>query len=134
MIIETCTTNFGYLNLEPFELANMNQLNAAWVAAAITVLSAPHPIVPHTQHILQDRNPTTSFGILLSAAAATATVLNPTRPHPEQGGQRITLFWLQSLSEESCLWHFRLAHICCHLISAGSNELWNMQIHGWRAH
>ncbi|KNZ76103.1 hypothetical protein J132_00257 [Termitomyces sp. J132] len=30
------------------------------------------------------------------------------KPHPTQGGKRITLEWLESLEAWECLWHFRL--------------------------
>lgn len=89
----------------------MNQgPNPFAAAAVIAVLAAPHPIMAYTQPITDNRDPTAAFYIPLSSIAATASCLKPTPPRPEQGGQRITLHWLHSLSEESCLWHFRLAH------------------------
>jgi hypothetical protein len=80
-------------------------------AAAIAMLAAPHPVVAYTQPLIQTRDPaTTSSYILLSSIASVVNHLNTPPPRPEQGGQRITLHWLHSLSDESYSWHFRLVY------------------------
>ena len=90
---------------------NPNATVAAAAAAAIAVLAAPHPVVAYTQPLIQTRDPaTTSSNVLLSSIASMVNHSNTPPPRPEQGGQRITLNWLHSLSEESCLWQFRLVY------------------------
>jgi hypothetical protein len=93
----------------------MNQgPNAMTAAAAIAVLTAPHPIAAYTQPITHSRDPTTAYSYILLSSIASVTVashLNSSPPRPEQGGQHISLYWLQSLSEEDCLWHFRLVYV-----------------------
>ena len=86
-----------------------NAITAA--AAAIAVLMASHPIMAYTQPLAHAQDPTTLFScILLGSIASVASHSNIPSPHPEQGGQCITLHWLYSLSEESCLWQFQLVY------------------------
>ncbi len=76
----------------------MNQgPDAITAAAAITVLMAPHPVAAYTLTHTQEPTTTSSY-VLLSFIASESVVghLNPSPPHPEQGGQRIsgiTLYW-----------------------------------------
>ena len=73
----------------------MNQgPDAITAAAAIAVLMAPHPVAAYTLTHTQEPTTTSSY-VLLSFIASESVVghLNPSPPHPEQGGQRITLYW-----------------------------------------
>jgi hypothetical protein len=83
-------------------------LDAVDAAAAIAVLAMRHPITAYAQSIAHTTDTTATFSVLLSTIAATTSQIQPTPPRPDQGGERITLNWLHALSEENCLWRFRL--------------------------
>jgi hypothetical protein len=100
--------NCNYSNLKATIMdQGPNALIAA--AAAFAVLGAPHPTTGFMQPVMHTSISTaTIYTLLGSIAAAAASHITPTVPRPEQGSERITLRWLHSLSEESCLWRFRL--------------------------
>ncbi len=71
----------------------MNQgPDAITAAAVIAVLMAPHPVAAYTLAHTQDPTTASSY-VLLCSIASVVGHLNPSPPHPEQGGQRITLYW-----------------------------------------
>lgn len=45
--------------------------------------------------------------LLFTFPAAVLNLPPPTSPHPEQGGQRITHFYLETLTRAECKWAFR---------------------------
>src|ERR1700676_5011686 len=97
----------------------MMNLYSILLAAAPLLTEVPlvPPILqPSTQaSILADVYGSSAVDQVLTLMAITSIVGTDTSHdgplRPEQGGQRITVDWLNSLGNRDCLWRFRYMHV-----------------------
>jgi hypothetical protein len=85
----------------------MPALNPHKKKALITLFPplSESPALPTT--FMNNKQPHHLDSAPLAAAVFTLTTQPAPKPHPEQGGERISLTYLHSLSEAECIWHFR---------------------------
>lgn len=74
-----------------------NQRKKILLATLIPFLLQPQPFPLST----------TDTAHILAAGTATAAALAHKKAQPEQGGERITDKYLESISEAECIWRFR---------------------------
>lgn len=72
----------------------------------LTMLSALQRLLFGTVESIYELATTTPISTAYSPPLTTLLKPNSNTPHPEQGGNRITFEWLQSLEPQECLWQF----------------------------
>ena len=85
----------------------MVDIKAILAATVPAFVLPPLSLTTHSIYGSHEEIPPITLGVLL---AATSEFEGPSRPG--QGGERISQSWLESLSDQECLWHFRYGAVC----------------------